>query len=111
VGTKGTILANGSGGGPRLLPESRMKEFLKKRPPKTLPRVKGGHYWDWIQSCKADGRPASSSFGIAGPLTEAVLLGNVAIRTGKRIEWDSETMRVTNLPEANQYIRSPQREF
>ena len=50
--------------------------------------------------CKAGAAPLSN-FGYAGPLTEMVLMGNIAIQTGKRIEWDSERFEITNLPDAN----------
>jgi hypothetical protein len=46
-----------------------------------------------------------SNFDYAGPFTEVVLLGNVAIRVGKRINWDSEHLRARDLPEADPYIR------
>ena len=47
----------------------------------------------------------SSHFGYAGPLTETVLLGTVAHRAGKKIQWDAENMKVTNCPKANEHIR------
>ena len=79
-----------------------MKEY--KRPPKTLPRSIG-HYEEWVEACKG-GKPACSNFDYAGPLTETVLLGNVAIRTDvdKKLYWDGPNMKVTNIPEANKYI-------
>jgi len=89
VGDNGTILVEGWGGeSPRLIPESRMKDF--KRPPETLPRSVG-HWAEWVAACKG-GEPARSNFDFAGPLTEAVLLGTVSVRTGKRLTWDSEKM-------------------
>jgi predicted dehydrogenase len=63
-----------------------------------------GHHKEWVQACKG-GKPAGSNFDYAGPLTEMVLLGNLALRTGRRVEYDAANMKVTNLPEANQYIR------
>lgn len=66
------------------------------------------HYEEWIRACKG-GPKAYSNFDTAGPITETVLLGNVAIRTGRRIEWDSQKLRVTNLPEANRLIRTEYR--
>lgn len=66
------------------------------------------HYEEWIRACKG-GPKAYSNFDVAGPVTETVLLGNVAIRTGRRIEWDSKKLRVTNLPEANRLIRTEYR--
>ncbi|HNR35840.1 MAG TPA: gfo/Idh/MocA family oxidoreductase, partial [Candidatus Hydrogenedentes bacterium] len=100
IGDKGKILNH------RLIPETRMKEY--GAPPKILPRSPG-HYQEWINACKG-GDPAGSNFDFAGPLTEAVLLGNIAIRTGKKICWDSETMTITNVPEANALINPPYRE-
>jgi predicted dehydrogenase len=102
VGDKGKMVVEGWGGNsPRLIPEAKMKAY--KRPPKTLPRSIG-HHKEWIQACKT-GRPTRSNFGFAGLLTEAVLLGTVCVRMGgKRLIWDSENFRVTNLPEANDYL-------
>ena len=100
VGDKGKILYDGT---PRIIPETKMKEF--KLPPKDLPRVpNGNHHEDWFIACKG-GRPACSNFDFAGPLAEAVLAGNVAIRVGKRLEWDGPNMKATNAPEADKYIR------
>ena len=75
-----------------------------KRPPKTLLRSIG-HHAEWIRACK-EGTPTRSAFDtFAGPLTEAVLLGTVCVRTGgKRLLWDSANLKVTNLPEANAYL-------
>jgi len=106
VGDKGILMCGCYGSHPRLVPESKMQAY--ERPPKTIPRVEG-HHKDWIRACK-DGKPASSNFDYAGPLTEVVLLGNVAIRAGRRIEWDGEKMECTNVPEANEYIRREYRQ-
>ncbi len=102
VGDKGKMLVTGWGGEhPRLLPESRDKEYV--RPPKTLPRSIG-HHKEWIEACK-HGTPTRSNFGFAGPLTEAVLLGSVCIRNGgQKLVWDSENLKITNDPDANQYL-------
>ena len=98
------------GGGPRLIPEKSMKVF--KRQKKPLPRVKGGHEQDWIRACKAgkyDG--AGAHFGYGGHLTEITLLGNVAKRfPGKRLNWDGESMRITNHDAANAWVRRPYRD-
>jgi predicted dehydrogenase len=92
----------------RIWPEKRMQEY--KRPAKTLPRVKGTHEEDWLRSIK-DGKPASANFEYAGPLTEMVLLGNLAIRAGgKKLLWDGPNMKVTNVPEANKYIKAEYRD-
>jgi len=62
------------------------------------------HHKEWI-ACVKSGRRASSDFSYSGPLSEAVLLGNVAFRTGKKLEWDSKHLRATNAPEAEQFIQ------
>ena len=56
---------------------------------------------------KDNGQSAACRFNWASPLTEIVLLGNIAIRTGKRIEWDEENMQITNDRDANKYIKEP----
>ncbi len=101
VGDKGKIMCPGWGGSPRIIPETKMRAY--KRPPKTLARSKG-HHRDWIDACKG-GKPASSNFDYAGPMTEVILLGNVALRTGKKLAWDGPNMKATNAPEADRYIR------
>ncbi|MBA7474620.1 Inositol 2-dehydrogenase/D-chiro-inositol 3-dehydrogenase [subsurface metagenome] len=106
-GSKGKLVAGVYGESPRLIPESKMKEY--KQPPKTIPRVEGSHEQDWVRACKS-GQPAGADFGYSGPLTEVCLLGNVAKRVDARIEWDKDDMKVTNLPEANKYIRTKYRE-
>ena len=107
IGDKGKML------GHRLLPESRSKEY--GRPPRVLPRSPG-HHKEWINACKG-GEPAGSNFDLAGPLTEVVLLGNVALRMGQqlyekglKLHYDGLNMKVTNLPEANKYIHNEYRE-
>lgn len=68
-----------------------------------------GHYVEWINEIKRSKDRAMSNFDYAGPLNEAVLLGNVAIRTGKKLIWDAENMKISNIPEANQYLREDYR--
>jgi hypothetical protein len=79
-----------------------------KRPPKTIPRVKG-HHKDWIQACKG-GRPACSNFDYAGLLTEVVLLGNIALRVRGKLNWDGPKMRFTNNDKANRYLHREYRQ-
>jgi hypothetical protein len=81
----------------RLLPESRMEEF--PAPDETLPRSPG-HYEEWVNACKGGPEPGAN-FEMAGLVTEAVLLGNVALRTQARLEWDGPALRVPNHDEAN----------
>jgi len=107
IGDKGKML------GHRLIPETKSKEY--GRPPRVLPRSPG-HHKEWINACKG-GDPAGSNFDVSGPLTEVVLLGNVALRMGKqlyekglKLYYDGPKMKVTNLPEANQYIHHAYRE-
>jgi len=102
VGDRGKMLVTGWGGNsPRLIPEAKMKAY--KLPPKSLPRSIG-HYAEWIKACK-EGTPTESSFAFAGPMTEAVLLGTVAVRAGgRKLLWDSERMKVTNSSQANSYL-------
>jgi predicted dehydrogenase len=102
VGDKGKLLGGSHAGVPRLIPESRQKEY--GRPPKTLPRSPG-HHKEWIEACKA-GKPqdAKSGFWYAGPFVEALLVGNLAVRLQRRVEWDSAKMRSPNCPEADNYI-------
>ena len=106
VGDKGKILCGFSGRRARLIPASAMAAYEK--PAKTLARS-AGHYKDWIAACKG-GEKGSANFEFAGPVTETILLGNVAVRAGKTIEWDSKTMTVTNDKEANELIHFPYRE-
>ncbi len=74
-----------------------------------------GHHQEFIAACKG-GQPSGANFEWAGPLTEAVLLGNVALRTQLRedltlrpLQWDAPSLRIANLEEANQFLRQPYR--
>jgi predicted dehydrogenase len=111
VGDKGTLMCGCYGRSPRLIPETKMKEF--KLPDKSLARVPGGeqgHEKDWVRSCK-DGKPASSNFDHSGPLSEMVLMGNLAVRfPNRRILWDGEKMAVTNDKDADAYVRRTYRQ-
>lgn len=95
---------------PRLVPESRMREV--KLPPKSIPRVPNGDpFQEWIRACKG-GPKAGSNFDYAGPLTEMVVLGNVALRgRGKRLEWDPANMRIPNVREFESHLRFAHRDF
>lgn len=92
---------------------SRAKEYGE--PPQKLPRSIG-HYNEWIEACKG-GAAAGSNFDWAGPLTEAVLLGNIALRpelreelTGKRLLWDGPNMKFTNSDVANRFLKREYRQ-
>jgi Predicted dehydrogenases and related proteins len=103
VGSKGTVMADTYYQSVRFVPETRMREMASSLPPKTLPRCKEGHYYEWVNACKG-GPAASSNFEYAAPFSETVLLGNVAIRARKRIEWDAAALRITNQSEANRFL-------
>ncbi len=103
VGSKATVFADTYYSSARIIPEVKMKELSPSLPAKTLPRITGGHFAEWVRACKG-GTPAGSNFDYSSRLTETVLLSNVAVRARRRIEWDSAALKVTNLPEANQFI-------
>jgi predicted dehydrogenase len=104
VGSKGKLYSRDDYGSNNiLLPVENFRDF--RAPAPTIPRAQGGHHAEWIRACKG-GPPAMSNFtSYSGPLTEMVLLGNVAIRVGKRIVWNSEKLQAVDLAAANQYIR------
>ena len=79
-----------------------------KAVPQSIPRSPG-HVEEWFRMMK-DGTPAYSNFDIAAYLTEIILLGCVALRTGKALEWDGPGMRATNAPEAAQFVRRQYRQ-
>jgi len=87
-----------------LLPEERFREF--KRPPSSVPRAPGqSHHQEWLAACRG-GPPAFCRFdGFASRLTEAMLVANLALRTGRKIEWDPETMEARGCPEAAPFVR------
>ena len=105
VGDEGMIYAGGQGA-PKLLPEAKFKDY--PTPPETLPRSPG-HWVEWIQACKGLGPAPGSNFQYSGWCTESNHLGNVAYRTGKKLEWDFVNLRAKNSAEASQLIRRPYR--
>ena len=126
LGTKGKMMCGTYGILPQLLPTSRNKTT---HVPQTMARVPGGdegHYAAWIEAAMAGygsekAKNLSSNFDIAGPLTESVLMGNLAIRSnniqlkkgndieypGRHIKllWDGPNMKITNFDDANQYVK------
>jgi hypothetical protein len=84
------------------------KEKNYEMPKEMIPRSPG-HYIEWTNQIKGSQERAMSNFDYAGPLNEAVLLGNVAIRTGKKLTWDAENMKVSSLPEANRFLKEDYR--
>ena len=121
VGTKGKMMCETYGGNATLLPKSRSAE-VNTAP--VVKRVPEGHYLQWVNACMAGygKNELSSSFEYAGPLTETILMGNLALRswnikddkgkfTGrKKLLWDAQNMKVTNYDEANQYVKRTYRD-
>jgi predicted dehydrogenase len=106
IGSKGTLYTRDWHGGQNegdmfmLLPR---KEFVDyKGPAKTLPRT-AEHHIEFIEACKG-GPPTQSNFAYAARLTEGLLVGYLAQRTGKRIEWDAKKMKAKGVPEADRFI-------
>jgi predicted dehydrogenase len=106
VGEKGKMWCETYSESPRLIPETFMQSF--QRPARSLPRVadgRAGHERNWLDAIRQKGQ-AVSSFDYAGPFTESVLLGNVALRyPGVKLMWDAPNMKVTNMPDADQFVR------
>ena len=131
IGTKGNMMCGTYGANPQLLPTLRTNEV---KVPQTYPRVPGGdktgHYTQWVEAAIAGyGKiPLSSDFEVAGPLTEALLMSNLAIRgfdirkpkaTGTGFDyparyvellWDNDAMKVTNVDDVNEFIKRNYRE-
>lgn len=101
IGDKGKILCGGWAGIPRIIPETKMKAY--KRPAKTLKRTKGPHR-DWLNAIKNNTK-ACADFEYSAHLTEIVLLGVLALRTGKTIYWDGAAMKAKGFPEADPFIK------
>ena len=111
LGDKNTLFApSGRPDSPRLLGRAVMEEFKKNRPAPTIPRVVGGPMKEWLDAIMKAGPTPGSNFEYSVPLSEMVLLGVVAVRTGKRIEWDAKAGRITNDPSLNRYIEIAARE-
>jgi predicted dehydrogenase len=121
-GTKGKMMCSCYGEDPTLLPTKRMKE--EKLPQPSIKRVPEGHYLQWVNACIAGygNAEVSSPFEYAGPFTESILMGNLAIRSWmiknpklkgwedkylgrKKLLWDAKNMKITNFDEANQFVK------
>jgi predicted dehydrogenase len=99
VGTKGMLLVNYAKY--MLWPQDRFADYQPPEP--TIP-PSIGHHEEWIEACKT-GSPTTCNFDYSGAVTEAVLLGNVAYRVGRKLQWDGPGLKFTNCPEANGYLR------
>jgi len=118
IGTKGKMFASTYSDGATLLPTALTKEA---KAPKKWDRVPGGadgHYAQWVEGCLAGygNKELSSSFDKAGPLTEALLMANLAVRghglEGGRIKllWDQQAMKVSNFEPVNKFVKRDYRE-
>lgn len=117
IGDKGKILADTYGENARLLPTSRKENVALKY--ERVPGAAGGHYAQWVEACIAGygKKEVSAPFEISGPLTEALLMANLAIRgadlrvdgryPGRSLKllWDNENMKVTNFDVVNQFVK------
>ena len=104
IGSRGKLYSRSDYGhnNSLLLTADSLQNFRPVTTP--LPRSPG-HHAEWIRACKGGTSAMSNFTDYSGPLTEMVLLGNVAIRVGKRVVWNSEKLQAVDLPAANQYIR------
>ena len=106
IGEKGKFFFQRKSMNWMVTPQQLVEDF--EEPAITIPRVPNEDV-EWIEACRG-GAPALSNFGHAGPFTEVVLLGNLAIRLGKKIEWDGPSMKATNAPEADALIQRDYRQ-
>ena len=110
VGEKDTLYVPHYWGKGSFVSGAEMDDF--KDIAQTLPRREGDndhqHHLEWIEAIKGNGK-AYSSFDYSGPMSEAVLLGNVALLAGQKIEWDAKNLKVTNVASANELIRGQYR--
>ncbi len=95
VGKNGMIISNY--GGHQVLKDHKVTQDFT-RPEPTIPKSIG-HHNEWIKACKT-GSPTTCDFAYSGPLSEAVLLGNVAFRSGQSLTWDPQTMKATGTAAA-----------
>ena len=132
-GTKGKMMCGTYGRNPQLLPLSQTKEISVAETLYRVPNGDSGHYNNWVDACiggygSQEFDQLSSPFSIAGPLTESVLMGNLAIRSydyriprttgngfdypgrGIKLVWDGPNMKVTNFEPANQFVKRAYRE-
>ena len=125
IGTKGKMMCGTYGANPQLLPTSLTKKTKVEQKYPRVPGSSGGHYIQWVDACLAgyDKAVVSSPFvGYAGPLSESVLMGNLALLSfnvrekksdgsyfypgrGITLEWDAKNMRVTNFEQANKFVK------
>jgi predicted dehydrogenase len=103
VGDKGMLIADYTRR--KLLPEDKFANF---QPPEPSIAKSIGHHEEWIQACKT-GSETTCNFAYASALTETVLLGNVAYRSGCKLDWDAKALKARNTPQSENYIRTEYR--
>lgn len=133
VGTKGKMMCGTYSRNPQLLPTSKTKEAKVKQTIERVPDGSEGHYRQWVEACLAGygKKEVSSPFDVAGPLTESVLMGNLALRSADirvprpngregqydypgrfmKLQWDAPNMKITNFDQANQFVKREYRKF
>jgi len=109
IGDKNTLMTGARPDTPRLLPDKLWEEFKLNLPAKTIPRIKGGPFQEWVRAIKNEGPLPGSHFEYSARLTEMSLVGVMAQRTNRDIEWDAINMRVTNHNGLEQIVRQPAR--
>ncbi len=110
IGDKQTLMTGERPDSPRLLPDGVWDEFKRNLPAKTIPRVKGGPFQEWIRAIKGEGPLPGSNFDYSARLTEMSLVGVMAQRTNREIEWDAAKMQVTNHADFEHIVRQPARD-
>jgi hypothetical protein len=124
TGTKGKMMCDTYSDRPTLLPTSRMQGLSVPQTITRVPGGAGGHYAQWVNACIAGygKNELSSPFDYAGPLTETILMGNLALRSHyvkdtngkfqgrKKLLWDAPNMKITNFDDANQFVKRTYRQ-
>ncbi len=105
VGDRGKILSF-NGARPKLIPEARMNSY--KQPPKTLPRSPGNER-EWLDACLGNKVKPGGNFEFSGLVTETLLLGNLAVRSGQKLNWDRANLKVVNSDLAQKFVRPDRR--
>lgn len=102
-GTQASVTGGQYGGGTRIFPETKFAEMKSSLPPQTLPRVKGNHIQDWLNGIVHD-TPPCSNFDYAGPFTEIVMLGAIAQRLNRTLDFDPDQGIFIGDEQANRLI-------
>lgn len=103
VGEDAYLYSDTYGKNVRIYPDAKFAELKSSLPPRSIPRIKGSHQKNWTDGIRGELTPCSN-FEYAAGLTEMALLGNLAMRARRRIEYDAKSMRITNVPSANKYL-------